>query len=80
MMNFLRGNKKASLILGGGVTYAVSVGLAYNYLTNNSSAQENNHKSDQGGCCKSYVTDPNRTNTFQKIAYKYDSDIDMDVS
>ena len=78
-MNFIRNNKKASLMLGGGVTYAVSVGLAYNYLTNSTRKDQSNYRGS-GTCCQSFVTDPNRTNTFQNIAYKYDSDIDMDVS
>mmetsp|Transcript_6583 Transcript_6583/g.8894 ORF Transcript_6583/g.8894 Transcript_6583/m.8894 type:complete len:348 (-) Transcript_6583:1-1044(-) len=77
-------NKVAMAAAGG--AYISAAYISYLYFTADKQKQQSSKISSdtkQGcSCCNkaafSYVSDPNRTNTFQKIAYAYDDEISKD--
>jgi len=84
-MNFIRNQRRVTLIAGGAVTYVISVATAYSYLTAGSSnSSDDSANENKGpalhspGKCTCHVDNPLRNQTYNKIAFKYDSDIDMD--
>lgn len=73
------GLRRAGVVVAGGSAYLATVYLTYNYLSASQADRDraNERLMDSGGT-KSFVNDPNRTDTFQQIAYAYDDQIDQD--
>jgi len=73
--------RKAAIVAASGLTYTASVYVAFAYFNNNQESQLNKKKEESGietQSVFSYVKDPLRTQTFQKIAYAYDDEIGKD--
>lgn len=74
--------RKAGIVAASGITYAASVYVAFCYF--NSNDESNNKKNKLNSSVTesqsvfSYVNDPLRYQTFQKIAYAYDDEIGKD--
>lgn len=79
--------RKGGLIAAAGATYLASAYCVYHYVNwkNAEEVKDGKLNNPSGSCCKhhapssfSYVSNPNRTQTFQEIALSYDRDISND--
>mmetsp|Transcript_28235 Transcript_28235/g.28610 ORF Transcript_28235/g.28610 Transcript_28235/m.28610 type:complete len:144 (-) Transcript_28235:290-721(-) len=86
-------HRKVAIAAASGVTYVASVYLSFLYFGNGSNTNEEKPLDETAGPMNpngvtpsktssisnfSYVNDPNRTQTFQRIASCYDDDIGRD--
>jgi methyltransferase OMS1 len=69
--------RRASLLAGGGVVYAAACAIAYTAIKNNKEDIEDTERKIRENSC-SFVSDPKRTDQFQKGADSYDEQIGRD--
>lgn len=71
--------RRVGLLAAGGGAYAGATYLTYHYLTSAKADRDAaNAQLTDSGSKFSYVNDPNRTDTFQQIAFGYDDQISKD--
>lgn len=71
--------RRVGLLAAGGTAYGAATYLTYRYLTSAKADRDSaNTRLAEGGAITSYVSDPNRTDTFQEIAFGYDDQIGKD--
>lgn len=71
--------RRVGLLAAGGTAYGAATYLTYHYLTSAKADRDAaNAQLTDNGSKFSYVNDPNRTDTFQQIAFGYDDQISKD--
>ena len=68
--------RRVGLLTAGGTAYGAATYLTYHYLT--SAKADRDAANANARSQSSYVNDPNRTETFQQIAFGYDDQIGKD--
>jgi len=71
--------RRVGLLAAGGTAYGAATYLTYHYLTSAKADRDAaNARITESGSRFSYVANPNRTETFQQIAFGYDDQIGKD--